>query len=115
MAEGPAFEARCERRNDAVVIVVSGELDLGSADKLRAVLHGPDAQARTVILDLRGVTFIDSSGLGVIVGHNRRATEEEFRFAVAVGGAKTVGRVLDLSGLRATLAIIEDPEELLSE
>jgi anti-anti-sigma factor len=115
MAEGPAFQARCERRDGAVVIVVSGELDLGSAEQLRALLNAPDAQAQTVILDLRAVTFIDSSGLGVIVGHNRRAAEKQFRFAVAVGGARTVGRVLDLSGLRATLAIVEDPDELLSE
>jgi anti-anti-sigma factor len=114
MAEGSGFQARCEPRNGAVVVVVRGELDLGSADQLRAVLHGPEAESPTVILDLRAVTFIDSSGLGVIVGNNRRATAERFRFAVAVGGARMVERVLDLSGLRDTLTIVGDPDELLA-
>ncbi len=76
MAEDRAFDARCERRDGAVVVVARGELDLASADDLRTVLRGPEAQAETVVLDLRGVTFIDSSGLSVIVGHNRRAEAE---------------------------------------
>jgi anti-sigma B factor antagonist len=113
MGADPAFDARCERRDGAVVVVARGELDLGSADDLRAVLRGPEAQANTVVLDLRGVTFIDSSGLSVIVGHNRRAEADGFRFAIAVGGARTVERVFDLSGLRDALPLIDEPEAAL--
>lgn len=113
MNDGSPFDARCVRREDAVVVVVSGELDLDSAEKLRALLRGPDAQAATVVLDLREVSFIDSSGLSVVVGQHHRSQAEGFRFAVAVGGAPSVERLLDLTGLRGTLTIVEHPEAVL--
>lgn len=113
MSDGSPFDAWCERREDAVVVVVTGELDLDSAEKLRELLRSPDAQAPTVVLDLRGLTFIDSSGLSVIVGEYHRARSEQFRFAVAVGGAPAVERLFELTGLRDTLAIVEDPDTAL--
>ena len=94
-------------------MVVSGELDLDSAEKLRDLLRGPQAQAGTVVLDLRQVTFIDSSGLSVVVGHHHRSQVDQFRFAVAVGGAPAVERLLDLTGLRGTLTIVADPDAAL--
>jgi anti-anti-sigma factor len=113
MGEDSSFEARCEARDGGAVVVARGELDLRSAEELRELLHQPEAHAPTVILDLRGVTFIDSSGLSVIVGENRRAITEQFRFAVAVGGARAVQRLFELSGLVGTLAIVDDPESVL--
>ena len=113
MSDGSPFDARCDRREDAAVVAVSGELDLDSAEKLRALLLSPPAQAETVVLDLRQVTFIDSSGLSVVVGHHHRSKTERFRFAVAVGGAPAVERLLDLTGLRGTLAIVQDPDAVL--
>ena len=113
MSAGSPFDARCERREDAVVVVVSGELDLDSAEKLRDLLRSPQARAGTVVLDLRQVTFIDSSGLSVVVGHHHRSQADQFRFAVAVGGAPAVERLLDLTGLRGTLTIVADPDAVL--
>lgn len=113
MGEGITFDTRCEHHEAAVVVVASGELDLASADELRTVLRGPEARAKTVVLDLRNVTFIDSSGLSVIVGHSRRADADGFRFAIAVGGARTVERLFDLSGLRETLPLVQTPEAAL--
>ena len=65
------------------------------------------------MLDLREVTFIDSSGLGVIVGQQKRAQEDGLRFAVAVDGASAVQRILDLSGLIKILDVVDDPAERL--
>ena len=65
-------------------------------------------------LDLREVTFMDSSGLGVIVGQHKRAREEGFRFAVAVAGAAEVERILELSGLVAVLDIVDASDQLLA-
>ena len=104
-----AFAARCDRRDGAVIVVACGELDIASADDLRAVLGSPEAQAPTVILDLRQLQFIDSSGLSIVVEEHNRAKAEGFRFVVATGGAPTVERLLDLSGLRDTLAIVRTP------
>jgi anti-anti-sigma factor len=114
MTEGQGFEARCEQRDGVVIVIARGELDLESAGELTAVLGAPGAQAPTVILDLRDVTFIDSSGLSVLVGQHQRARAEQFRFVVAVGGARAVARVIELSGLREMLAIVEDPAAVLT-
>ena len=114
MSENAGLVARCDRRGNAVVVVVGGELDIDSADELRAVLGGPEAQAPMVILDLRQLRFMDSSGLSIVVEAHKRAKAGGSRFVVATGGATAVQRLLDLSGLRETLAIAESPDEVLS-
>ena len=63
-----AFGVRLDRRDGAVVVVARGELDLRTAEELRSVLADPTVQADTVVRDLRELTFIDSSGLSVVVG-----------------------------------------------
>jgi anti-sigma B factor antagonist len=61
---------RAERDRDWVVIHVDGEIDYGTASQLRdeaaSVVEG--ARNPRLVLDLGGVTFCDSSGLGVLVG-----------------------------------------------
>jgi len=95
-------------------VVAGGEIDLATSPLLREALLNPEARAATVVLDLREVTFIDSSGLGVIVGQQKRAQEHDERFAVAVGGAAAVQRILELSGLAKVLDIIEEPAQRLA-
>lgn len=113
MPANPAFEAQCERRGEAAVVSVVGEIDLATAEELGAVLRAPEAQAPTVVLDLRAVTFIDSSGLSVIVGEHQRAQAEQRRLVVAVEGAPMVERLFDLTGLHRTLTIVPDPDAAL--
>jgi len=105
------FDVRAERRDTGVVVVASGEIDLWSAPDVRAAMVAHEARDRGVVLDLREVTFIDSSGLGVIVGQHKRAQEHGEQFAVAVGGAAAVQRILELSGLVKVLDIVSDPQE----
>ena len=60
-------------RDDCVVLVLVGELDLAGAPRLRqAVVAEAAAGERHVVLDLTAVDFIDSTGLGVVVGALRR-------------------------------------------
>ena len=55
------------------LIAVSGEIDVATAPQLRECLHRVVAQGEaTVILDLLGVTFLDSTALGVLVGALKR-------------------------------------------
>jgi anti-anti-sigma factor len=67
-------EAQFSVENDTVgpVVVASGQLDLSVNDALRAVLSGLDG---IVTVDLRDVTFIDSSTIGVLVGAQTRLTD----------------------------------------
>jgi anti-sigma B factor antagonist len=109
------FEARVERRADGAVVVAEGEIDMATSPTLREALREPAAaEAAALVLDLRAVSFMDSSGLGIIVGQHKRARERGSRFAVAVDGAENVERILSLSGLTEVLEIVAHPEEALA-
>lgn len=107
------LEVVCERRGDAAVLVLHGELDLSTVDALRDVLRSQEARAAIVVLDLRSLQFIDSSGLSLIVSEQQRARQDGFRLAIAVGGAPTVQRLFELTGLQGTLTLVEDPDAAL--
>jgi anti-anti-sigma factor len=113
MSFDPLFKVHYESRDGGVVVIASGEIDLATSPELRKALLDPQANAKTVVLDLRAVTFIDSSGLGVIVGQQKRARESGDGFAVATAGASAVERILELSGLVRVLDIVGDPSERL--
>jgi anti-anti-sigma factor len=105
------FKVHSEAREGAVVVVASGEIDLATSPDLRAALTAEHAPM--LVLDLRQVSFIDSSGLGVIVGQQKRSQEDGHEFAVAVDRASPVQRILDLSGLVKILDVVADPAERL--
>jgi anti-sigma B factor antagonist len=109
----PLFKVHYESREGGVVVIAGGEIDLASSPELRKALLDPQASAQTVVLDLREVTFIDSSGLGVIVGQQKRARETGKDFAVAIAGASAVERILELSGLVKVLDLVGEPSERL--
>jgi anti-anti-sigma factor len=74
---------------DTDVVLPDGELDLATAPRLAAALA--ETRAPRVVLDLRRLTFVDSSGIGVIVKFQRYFAAEGVRFGV-VKGADQVQR-----------------------
>jgi anti-anti-sigma factor len=108
------FDVCRQRRHGGVVVVATGEIDLWSAPEVKAALTADGAGDTGVVLDLRGVTFMDSSGLGLIVECNQRARKHGHRFAIAVGGASDVHRILEMSGLTKVLEFVDDPDAFLS-
>jgi anti-anti-sigma factor len=111
MPEEPPFSVRCEERDEGAVVVVTGEVDMSTSPALREQLLAPEALRDIVVLDLRAVTFMDSSGLGAIVSQHKRARERGFRFVVAVGGAAAVERILVLAQLTQVLEVVQTPDE----
>ncbi len=106
-------EVRSEGR--AAVIVVGGELDLASGPALEDEL----ARVRTsdvelVVLDLRELEFMDSTGLSILVKANQQAVDEGRRFGL-VKGSPQVQRLLDLTGVAEHLTLVDAPEELLDQ
>ena len=114
MVSESLFEVRLDRRDGAAVVSPAGRSTSPPRPELRSALHEPQARAETVVLDLREVTFMDSSGLGVIVGQHKRAREDGFRFKVAVERGTEVERILELSGLVSVLELTDAPEDLLA-
>ncbi len=95
------------------MIAVAGELDLASSPALREELaRATDAGAELLILDLRELVFMDSTGLSVVVKAHQQAADSGGRFAVVRGG-KQVERLLALTGVGEQLIVVDQPEELL--
>ena len=91
--DGPDnFTATGEVTDDRVTVVVTGEVDMSTADAMfRAAT--PD-RAKSAVLDLRGVTFFDSAAIHALVRLNER-----YPGTLAVMPSPQVLRVLDISGL----------------
>jgi anti-sigma B factor antagonist len=107
------FHIETRRDGSTAVIAVAGELDLASSPELREELErATQTGAELVILDLRGLAFMDSTGLSVVVRAHQRAVEGGHRFAV-VKGSKQVQRLLTLTGVGSRLTMVDQPEELL--
>lgn len=86
-------------------LVPVGELDLATAGELEARLAELEAaEPDEVLLDLRELEFIDSSGVRLIVAADRAASRRGRRFAV-VSGPPAVQRVLDISGVGGRLDV----------
>lgn len=105
-----------EERNEgsAWVLAARGELDLRTSPELEERLDRVwGAGAELVILDLRQIEFMDSTGLRVLLAAHQRAHETGRRFAL-VRGADQVERVLTLTGVRDLLTVVDAPEELLA-
>ena len=99
--------------NGVAVITLAGELDLASAPALADAIAGAASSgAELVIVDLRDVEFMDSSGIGVLVKAHQAATQSGRRFAV-VKGSPQVDRILRLTGLHELMTLLDAPEELL--
>lgn len=85
------------------VVEVSGEVDLHTAPQLRAsldsaVVAATQADGVAVLVDLSDVGFMDSTGLGELVGAHRALERHGSRLHLAVGNER-VARLLSITGL----------------
>jgi anti-sigma B factor antagonist len=97
----------------ATVIAVSGELDLASSPVLERELERVNvSDTELVILDLRELEFMDSTGLSVVVKANQHAQDAGKRFGLVKGG-RQVQRLLSLTRIDDRLTVADRLEELL--
>jgi anti-sigma B factor antagonist len=106
------FEIEVRHEARGTVVTVSGELDVASSQLLERELAKLQT-ASMVIIDLRALTFVDSTGLGVLVRAHQRAQEED-RCVGLVRGNGQVSRLLTLTGLDEQLLVRDSAEQLLS-
>jgi anti-anti-sigma factor len=107
------FNVDQRNENGAVVLAVSGELDLAASPTLEERLDDVfGGNVPRLIIDLRQLEFIDSTGLSVLVKAHQRAEEAGSRFGLVNGGSQ-VRRLLSLTGIAERLAVADSPEELL--
>ncbi|MDM4722032.1 STAS domain-containing protein [Micromonospora sp. WMMA1363] len=93
------------RPGDEVVLRLAGEIDMLTAAQLSTVVNEvlADPPPR-IVLDLTGVTFCDSQGLGTLVVLSRKASHSQSLLILTNVGDFLL-RVLDITGLRSALMI----------
>jgi anti-sigma B factor antagonist len=94
-----------ERNGSAYRVAAVGELDIATVDKLQHALLDVDDGAQTIVLDLSGLSFIDSTGLRLLLDLNERYGGDADRLRI-IAGSPAVERLLDIVGLRDQLPLI---------
>jgi len=100
-----------ERRRDTVTVHLTGELDHCSAQSVRRELDNliADPGVKQLILDLKQMTFMDSSGIGVILGRYRTLSQRGGRMGVKNMNPH-VEKIFMLSGMNQIIQVMDKGE-----
>lgn len=108
---------KSRRTHDSLIVRMSGELDLQTASLFRAEVERQleaSERIRHLILDLRGVTFIDSSGVGAILGRCRDIRGLRAGKVVVYRPRPPVLRVLQLAGLMRIVEVAHTQQQAMA-
>ena len=107
--ERPELSIAVQRAPDEVVFHLAGEIDVLTVTRLSSMVNEvlADEPPSRIVLDMAGVTFCDSQGLGTLVVLSRKAQHARAVLALANVGDFLL-RVLDITGLRSALMISND-------
>ena len=101
------------RNENMIRLALAGEFDLSNATQVEDALKELERdRPALLVLDLRELTFMDSTGLRVMVSADARARDDSRRLAV-VQGPESVHRVFRITGLDDHLEMVETPEAAL--
>lgn len=109
------FGARIVEHAGIPVVAVTGEVDLHVVPELRSVVSDPGARSTAgpgpvVLVDLAEVTFMDSSGIGVLIGQHRELEGEDGELRVVAGEGPAL-KILRLTSLDEVFSIFSTREE----
>jgi anti-anti-sigma factor len=112
-AQQLTVEARKHRRT--ALVALEGELDLATVSNVAEALDGLQPKAggvRHVVLDLRGLTFMDLPGLHELIKQNEYARANHHNLAI-VRGTDAIQRLLKMTGVDELLVLVDDPADLV--
>ena len=103
------------RETDGLTVVeVGGELDVYTAPRLMQVVADSVAQGhRDLVIDLSGVTFMDSTALGVLVSSRQMVAEGEGRLRLVLSDPH-VGKIMRITGFQDLFEIFSTLEDAVS-
>jgi len=100
-----SIDIRSEHNGDAIVFRLRGSLDLATSPSVRAALvEAADKDRHDIIVDLTQLEFLDSTGLGALIGAHRRAAEHGGRVRLIVQDGP-IARLLNITGLMRVFAV----------
>lgn len=107
------IDIRNENHGESVVYRLFGSLDIATAPTVRAALLEASETARDIIVDLTGLEFIDSTGLGALIGAHRRALEHDGKVRLVVREGP-IARLLNITGLVRVFSVYGSFDEALA-
>lgn len=100
------FRIELEPHRVTIVLAVHGEIDLATSGTVTArVREVMEAGFHRVVLDLREVSFIDSSGLQAVLEANAAGRDAQVEFML-IPGPEAVQRMFDLTGIAGMLRFV---------
>jgi stage II sporulation protein AA (anti-sigma F factor antagonist) len=114
---GIALNIETEKVGRNLFVMIDGELDLETSPTFRNLVEeylNQDQTIKHLILDMQKVPFIDSSGLGAILGRFKRLSQEGGRLS-AINVSVQVKKIFELSGLLKIMDIYNDRKQVLDK
>ena len=105
------IDLKTEDAGETLVFILRGSLDLATSPTIRAALaDAAESGKKDIIVDLCGLEFLDSTGLGALIGAHRRASEQggSLRLVVREGA---ILRLLNITGLIRIFAVFHSLED----
>lgn len=95
---------------DTALLTAAGQLDLTCSDRFIACLReARDAEPESLVIDLREVTFIDSTGLSLLLKADGLARQHHFELHIVRSPSEIVQAVLEATGVEAFLPLVSEP------
>jgi anti-anti-sigma factor len=108
------FDVATHRQGSALIVAPRGEIDLATIGLAREAVERELQPGEDLVVDFRGVGFLDTSGLRWVLELKERAAREAFQLRL-VRGPRAVQRAFEVAGLEPRLAFVDDPEAAASE
>jgi anti-sigma B factor antagonist len=106
----PAFSVSPEQRGTLSVLRIHGDVDIATAPQLKeAVIAALERGAASLALDLSGVAYLDSMGLGVLISARKRATERG-GIVYLIGVGDRIHRVLRLLSMEKIFQLCSEAD-----
>ncbi|HYZ27624.1 MAG TPA: STAS domain-containing protein [Thermoleophilaceae bacterium] len=114
MAAPGNFDVSSHREGATLIVAPRGEIDLATVDIVKAAVERELQPGDDLVFDLRGVAFMDTSGLRYLLELAERSSREEFVLRV-IRGPRAVQRVFEISGVEGRLPFVDGLEAGSSE
>jgi anti-sigma B factor antagonist len=102
-----------DSRDGATIVALAGELDLSTIPRMEGPLLEQVRQRPAVVLDLSDLSFIDSSGIGILIKASQQSNGTPMR--VVIGPGSQVERIFRIAGIEKALRVFVDRDEALGE
>jgi anti-sigma B factor antagonist len=108
------LDLETSQRNGSSVVTLRGEIDVYTAPRLRqALIDLVEEGATDIVVDMSAVEFLDSTGLGVLVGGLKRVKSQEGELKLVVSQDRIM-KIFDITGLAKVFPMFGSLDEAVA-